>query len=42
MLLINTLEKSDTNIKYNIHENSKRVDHDKKVGDKVMLNNNAA
>ena len=28
--------------KYNICENNKRVDHDYKVGDKVMLNNNAA
>ena len=25
----------------NIRENIKRVDHDYKVGDKVMLNNNA-
>ena len=30
------------NNKDNIRENSKIVDHDYKVGDKVMLNNNAA
>ena len=28
-------------IKDNIHKNSKRVDHEYKVGDKVMLDNNA-
>ena len=28
--------------KYNIHENRKRVYHDYKVGDKVMLNKNSA
>ena len=28
--------------KYNIRENNKRIYHDYKVGDKFMLNNNAA
>ena len=28
--------------KYNIRKNKKRVDHKYKVGDKIMLNNNAA
>ena len=28
--------------KYDIRKNNKRVDHDYKIGDKVMLNNHAA
>ena len=37
------LQQKQTKInKDNIHENSKRVDHNYKVVDKVMLTNNAA
>ena len=39
---MNTSEKQTQINKYNIRKNSKRVDHDYKVVDKVMLNNNPA
>ena len=39
--LLLQLKKTQTN-KYDIQKNNKRVDHDYKVGDKVMLVNNDA